>query len=361
MLEVNISGRVGTLEVRANFNSQSGHITALLGRSGAGKSTIVNMIAGLLTPKEGLIKVDQEVFFDSAHLISLPPEKRGIGYVFQDNRLFPHMSVRKNLFYGQKLTNKRGRYLEEAEIIDLLDLQALLERQPYSLSGGEQKRVALGRALLSSPSILLMDEPMAGLDRQRKLEILPFIEKINLHFNLPIIYVSHDLDEVIRLADQAGLVIEGAINGLKPVEHLTNHVQFHDMVSGENLITILQGEVMGTRGGSGLSEVKTPAGLFLLPRSDLPVGTRLRLRLNATDISIATEKPQNLSILNVIPGSIESIQQIGEATVSVAIQALPSAKIRAQITKYASEVLSLREGKSIFALVKSVAIDRFDQ
>ena len=187
MLEVNIAGGIGALRMQANFSSQSGHITALLGRSGSGKSTIINMIAGLLTPQTGVIKIDQETFFDSSHRINLPPEKRRVGYVFQDNRLFPHMSVRKNLFYGQKLTNKRGRYLEEAEIIALLDLQALLERQPYSLSGGEQKRVALGRALLSSPSILFMDEPMAGLDRQRKLEILPFIEKINLHFNLPII------------------------------------------------------------------------------------------------------------------------------------------------------------------------------
>ena len=361
MLEVNIAGGIGALRMQANFSSQSGHITALLGRSGSGKSTIINMIAGLLTPQTGVIKIDQETFFDSSHRINLPPEKRRVGYVFQDNRLFPHMSVQRNLFYGKKLADKKGRQLEETEIIDLLDLQALLERRPYNLSGGEQKRVALGRALLSSPSILLMDEPMAGLDLQRKLEILPFIEKINRHFNLPIIYVSHDLDEVIRLADEAGLVIEGVINGLKPVEHLTDHAQFHDMVSGENLVTILQGEAIGTQKKSGLSEVKTPAGLFLLPRSDLPKGTKLRLRLNATDISIATEKPRNLSILNVIPGSIERIQEVGPATVTVAIQTSPSSIIRAQITKHARESLSLKEGKSIFALVKSVAIDRFDQ
>tara|TARA_B100000029_G_scaffold369710_3_gene363574 strand:- start:2820 stop:3905 length:1086 start_codon:yes stop_codon:yes gene_type:complete len=361
MLEVNIAGEIGTLQMRANFSSQSGHITALLGRSGSGKSTIINMIAGLLTPQTGLIKIDQETFFDSSHRINLPPEKRRVGYVFQDNRLFPHMSVQRNLFYGKKLANKKSRQLEESEIIDLLDLQALLERRPYNLSGGEQKRVALGRALLSSPSILLMDEPMAGLDLQRKLDILPFIEKINRHFNLPIIYVSHDLDEVIRLADEAGLVIKGAINGLKPVEHLTDHAQFHEIVSRENLVTILQGEAIGTQGKSGLNEVKTPAGLFLLPRSDLPKGTKLRLRLNATDISIATEKPRNLSILNVIPGSIASIQEVEQATVSIAIQTATSSIIHAQITKHACESLSLKEGKSIFALVKSVAIDRFDQ
>ena len=144
MLEVNIAGGIGALRMQANFSSQSGHITALLGRSGSGKSTIINMIAGLLTPQTGFIKLNQESFFDSSHRINLPPEKRRVGYVFQDNRLFPHMSVRRNLFYGKKLANKKGSHLKETEIIDLLDLQALLERRPYNLSGGEKKTSGSG-------------------------------------------------------------------------------------------------------------------------------------------------------------------------------------------------------------------------
>ena len=361
MLEVDISGQIGTLDVRAKFNGQFGHITALLGASGAGKSTIINMVAGLLKPRTGFIKLDQEIFFDSERQINLPPEERRVGYVFQDNRLFPHMNVQSNLRYGQKLAHKTSQYIEEAEIIDLLNLEKLLARKPHNLSGGEHKRVALGRALLSSPSILLMDEPMAGLDRHRKMDILPFLEKINLHFNLPIIYVSHDLDEVIRLADDAGLVIEGEIKGLRPVEHITDHTQFSDIVGGQNLLTILQGQVVERDELSGLSKIQTPAGLFRLPRGDLPKGTRLRLRLNATDISIATKRPQHLSILNVIPGSIKEIKKVGPATVNVAIEATPLTTIHAQITRHACETLSLSKGKEIFALVKSVAIDRFEQ
>ena len=361
MLKVDISGLIGTLGIRAKFETPAGNITVLFGVSGAGKSTIINMVAGLLKPDSGIIQSSKEIFFDSANRVNLPPEKRGIGYVFQDNRLFPHLNVQKNLRYGKNLTIEQNRYLNEQEIIELLDLGDFLKRRPYNLSGGEKKRVALGRALLNSPSILLMDEPMAGLDDKRKMEVLPFIEKINQRFKIPIIYVSHDLDEVIRLADEVGLVKDGEITGLGAVEQMTSYTQFREIVGGTNAVTILQGKVVRLTGNSGLTGIETPAGIFRIPQKDLGEGTKLRLRLNATDISIATEKPQYLSILNVIPGTIKEIQQVGPATVSVAIEATPDTTISAQITQHACQALSLTKGKTIFALVKSVAIDRFEQ
>ena len=361
MLRVDISGLIGTLGIRAKFETPAGNVTALFGASGAGKSTIINMIAGLLKPDSGIIQSSEEIFFDSANLINLPPEKRSIGYVFQDNRLFPHLNVQKNLRYGQNLTIEQNRYLNEQEIIELLDLGDFLKRRPNNLSGGEKKRVALGRALLNSPSILLMDEPMAGLDDKRKMEVLPFIEKINQRFKIPIIYVSHDLDEVIRLADEVGLVKDGEITGLGAVEQMTSYTQFREIVGGTNAVTILQGKVVRLTGNSGLTGIETPAGIFRIPQKDLGEGTKLRLRLNASDISIATEKPQYLSILNVIPGTIKEIQQVGPGTVSVAIEATPDTTISAQITQHACQALSLTKGKTIFALVKSVAIDRFGQ
>ena len=202
---------------------------------------------------------------------------------------------------------------------------------------------------------------MVGLDGRRKMEILHFIEKINQRFKLPIIYVSHDLDEVIRLADEVGLVIDGEISSLGSVEQITAHTHFQEIVGATNAITILQGYVIRLNGNSGLTGIKTPAGLFRIPKKDLNEGTKLRLRLNATDISIATEKPQHLSILNVIPGIVKEIQQVGPATVNIAIEAAPKTTIHAQVTQHACDTLFLTEGKSIFALVKSVAIDRFEQ
>ena len=202
---------------------------------------------------------------------------------------------------------------------------------------------------------------MAGLDGKRKMEVMPFIEKINQRFKLPILYVSHDLDEVIRLADEVGVVLNGELSDIGPVEKMTAHTHFAEIVGEENVVTILQGQVIHLSENTGLTGIKTQAGLFRLPQKHLDEGTNLRLRLNATDISIATERPQNLSTLNIIPGIIIQIQEAGPATVNVDIQAAPGTIIKAQITQHACEILSLKEGKSIFALVKSVAIDRFGQ
>jgi molybdate transport system ATP-binding protein len=204
--DVNVELRRGDFALKIAFQAATG-LTALFGPSGAGKTSVLNMIAGVLKPARGRIVVGGQVLFDSADHINMKPEYRKVGYIFQDARLFPHLSVRGNLLYGYKLTGEAGRYAAPDHIIDVLGIAALMDRQPVSLSGGEQQRVAIGRAILTSPRLLLMDEPLASLDDARKQEILPYIERLRDELKIPILYVTHTRAEVERLA-AAVIVIE---------------------------------------------------------------------------------------------------------------------------------------------------------
>ncbi|MDR2883918.1 MAG: ATP-binding cassette domain-containing protein [Deferribacteraceae bacterium] len=209
MLTVDIVKELPDITISAKMSLDMG-ITVLFGSSGAGKSTIINMLAGLIKPTKGSITLNEQVLFDSERGINLPPERRDVGYIFQDGRLFPHMTVRKNLQYGMK---DKGADIDE--IVSILGIEGLLDRRPNTLSGGEKQRVAIGRAILSSPKILLMDEPMASLDSARKEELISYIDKIPTLFNIPIVYVSHSLDEVNRLADCVATVKDGAVVSLE--------------------------------------------------------------------------------------------------------------------------------------------------
>lgn len=198
--DIDITARRGDFEIAAAFRADPG-ITVLFGASGAGKTSILDFIAGILTPARGCITVDGQVLYDSAARINLPPERRRVGYIFQDARLFPHRSVRGNLLYGYRLTPPGERYAEFGAIVDLLGIGHLLQRRPDSLSGGERQRVAIGRAILASPRLLLMDEPLASLDDARKQEVIPYIERLRDELRRPILYVTHLTAEVERLAD----------------------------------------------------------------------------------------------------------------------------------------------------------------
>lgn len=183
------------------FSSGDSGITAIFGPSGSGKTSVINMVAGLLKPDKGQIYFDGEPLFDSRKNINVPPNKRHLGYIFQDGRLFPHLSVRSNLSYGMRLIPKNRRRLGFYDVVSLLELEELLDRRPAKLSGGEKQRVAIGRALLTSPSLLLMDEPLSSLDGRRKSEILPFISRMQKKFLIPVLYVSHSTDELVSIAD----------------------------------------------------------------------------------------------------------------------------------------------------------------
>jgi molybdate transport system ATP-binding protein len=211
MLDVSIRKKQGEFTLDIRFSTSENGVTALFGNSGVGKTSVINMIAGLVRPDQGRIAANGRVLFDSEKRIDIPPEKRRIGYIFQDGRLFPHLCVRSNLVYGMKLTPHSKRFVQFDQVVDLLGIESLLDRRPAKLSGGEKQRVAIGRALLSSPSLLLMDEPLASLDSSRKAEVLPFIAGICREFKLPILYVSHCPDEIISLADNLVLMDSGRV------------------------------------------------------------------------------------------------------------------------------------------------------
>lgn len=218
MLDIKLRKKQGSFFLNAAFDSCATGITALFGQSGAGKTSVVNMIAGLARPDAGHIFVNNNLLFDSKNRINVPPEKRRIGYVFQDGRLFPHLSVKRNLTFGMNLTPKKYRYVQFDQVVELLGIGHLLSRRPAKLSGGEKQRVAIGRSLLTSPSLLLMDEPFASLDSSRKEEVLPYISRLSREFSIPIIYVSHSLDEILNLADNMVLMAEGKVAASGSIE-----------------------------------------------------------------------------------------------------------------------------------------------
>jgi molybdate transport system ATP-binding protein len=211
VLEVNVQKTFGQFRINVAFSTQGSGTTAVFGPSGTGKTSVINMVAGLLEPDQGRIYLDNEAIFDSGKNINVTPNKRRIGYIFQDGRLFPHLSVKSNLTYGMKLVPKEYRRLSFDKVIALLDLAALLYRRPAKLSGGEKQRVAIGRALLTNPSLLLMDEPLSSLDEQRKAEILPFVSKMQREFMIPVLYVSHSIDEILSIADRVVVIESGKV------------------------------------------------------------------------------------------------------------------------------------------------------
>jgi molybdate transport system ATP-binding protein len=209
VLHVAVTRSQGAFTVDASFTTNGTGITALFGRSGAGKTSVINMIAGLLQPNEGTIRINGTTYFDSRAGVDLPPNKRRFGYIFQDGRLFPHLSVKSNLSYGMKLVSPSDRYVKFEPVVELLGIEHLLNRRPAKLSGGEKQRVAIGRALLTSPRLLLMDEPLASLDEERKAEVLPFIARLPMEFSVPILYVSHSMEEILKLADTLVIMESG--------------------------------------------------------------------------------------------------------------------------------------------------------
>ena len=356
-LEVDVQRRLGQMALEAQFTCEAAGITALFGRSGAGKTSLVNMLAGLLTPDRGRIRLGADTLFDSSKKIDLPIERRRLGYVFQEGRLFPHLSVRSNLTYGLKRVPKGERHIELDQVIALLDIERLLERRPNTLSGGEKQRVALGRALLANPKLLLMDEPLAALDQPRKDEILPFIEQLRDETALPIVYVSHSMQEIVRLADTLVLMSAGRVEAVGSVEDLTSRLDLRPLTGLYEAGAVLTTTVAGQDKAFGLTELRFAGGRLRVPHLNLPLGRSLRIRIRARDVSIALTKPENTSILNMIECSVKAISEENSPQVDLQLDAAGAA-IWARITARSCRALGLRPGIKVFALIKSVAIDR---
>ena len=355
-LAVDIKHKLGSFRLDAKFETGGGLI-ALFGRSGSGKTSIVNIIAGLIRSDEGRVAIDGTVLVDTAQGLFIPRHRRRIGYVFQEGRLFPHLTVRQNLLYGRWFAPRDGEREDFDRVIDLLGIAGLLDRRPGRLSGGEKQRVAIGRALLANPRLLLMDEPLASLDEARKTEILPYIERLRDQSRVPIVYVSHSVAEVARLASSMVLLSDGKVAAVGSTSELMHRLDLFPLTGRAEAGAIVEAVVERHDEAFGLSELRSRSGLWRLPRLDAPVGARLRLRVRARDVMLARSVPKDLSALNILPGVVADIGRTDGPIVEIKLDCNGDALI-ARLTRYSVEHLSIRTGEPVHALVKSVALDR---
>jgi molybdate transport system ATP-binding protein len=343
-----------TVRMDLAFEVPSPGITVLFGPSGSGKSTIISAAAGLLRPDACRIVVDGKVLADTAAGIWLPPERRGVGLVFQDAKLFPHMSVLTNLRFG--LRRAQPGLVRFDEVVELLGIATLLARKPNTLSGGERQRVAIGRALLAQPNLLLMDEPLASLDAPRKAEILPFLARLKTALRLPVLYVTHAPDEVSRLADHLVLIEAGRVVACGPLWEIAARA---DLPFGQrdDAGAVLACEVAGHDAPRGLTRLIAAGGTLWVPLMDAPEGTALRVRIPAREVILAAKAPEAISVQNIVRGRVVRIAE-EPARRSVLVEvALAGGTLLSRVTPDAIMRLGLSPGSAVLALIKSTSIE----
>jgi molybdate transport system ATP-binding protein len=355
MIDFDCSFTRGSFDLDVAFTSEAG-ITGLIGPSGSGKSTVIALIAGLLRPARGKICVDGAVLTDTAGGEWLPPHKRGVGLVFQDAQLFPHLSVRQNLMYGRYFTPQPADAPSFQLVVDVLGIGHLLDRPPQTLSGGERQRVAIGRALLTSPRVLLMDEPLAALDTNRKLEILPFIERLRDEFSIPMLYVSHSVEEIARLATTVVKIESGKVVATGPPGLVLQSFPALRADERFDAVSTISGTVLRYDSDFGVSILAHPAGGIVVPGRIDAAGAVVRIVIRATNISLAVARPEGVSIRTVLAGQITSIENRGPFALA-AIVLDGGEHITAYVTRLAIADLGLAHGSRVHALIKSVAID----
>jgi len=356
MLEVDIVVRRGAFRLEAAFASDA-PIVALFGRSGSGKSTIVEAIAGLARPQSGRIVIDGRTLFDSSRGIDLTPEARRVGVVFQDALLFPHLSVRANLAYGERLTPQAERFVDRERVMALLGLAPLFDRRPATLSGGEKQRVALGRTLLASPRLLLLDEPLAALDAPRKAEIMRYIELLRDELRLPMVYVSHAIEEVTRLADRLVLVSDGRSIAEGDVAEVLSRADLKPHTGRFEAGAVIDARVASHDERYGLTRLAFEGGELVVANLDALPGEPVRARIRSRDVAIALERPRAASFQNVLEATVESVGGEFGAIVDVELRVGPTPLV-ARLTRESVERLAIAPGAKVFALVKAIAIDR---
>ena len=359
MLQVAVRHGFPGFELDVAFEAPGG-VTALFGPSGSGKSTVLAAVAGLLRPRWGQVALDGVALLDTDARVDVAAERRRCGIVFQEARLFPHLSVEGNLRYGLRRAPRGApRKAEEPgfeEVVALLGVGALLGRRPRELSGGERQRVGLGRALLSRPRLLLMDEPLAALDAARKAEILPFLERLRDGGGPPVLYVTHALDEVDRLADTLVLIEAGRVQAVGTVQALSARTDVPALAGRRDAGAVVACVVEGHDAGRGLTALAFAGGQLLVPLRAEPAGARLRLRLRARDVALATEAPRGISTHNVLACTVERIAPAGAHETFVTVRVGGTAML-ARVTRDAVARLGLVPGGAAYALVKSTAFD----
>jgi molybdate transport system ATP-binding protein len=353
-LLVDVNHVQGSFKLEVDFESK-GRLTAIFGASGSGKTTLVNVIAGLIRPQHARVIVAGTVLTDTEKGIAVPPHRRRIGYVFQDARLFPHLSVAGNLGYGEWFRPAAERYASRAQILDLLGIGHLLDRRPGDLSGGEKQRVAIGRALLASPRLLLMDEPLASLDQKRKDEIMPYLERLRDETGIPIVYVSHSVAEVMRLASDIAVLSEGRLLAFGPAGEIAQRLDLIPAEERDEGGAIIDMTVAAHEEAFGMTRLTSAAGDVFVAGFPGRPGSPARVRIRARDVMLATEEPRNISALNILRGTVTEIGDAGASSVNVTIDC-GGAAILARITRKSAEGLGLAPGRAAYAVVKAVSV-----
>ncbi|MER2607323.1 MAG: molybdenum ABC transporter ATP-binding protein [Siculibacillus sp.] len=355
MIEVSVALARDDFSLDVAFTGASG-VTALFGPSGCGKTTVIRLVSGIERPDRGRIVLDGRVLTDTARGVRVAPHRRRIGLVFQDAQLFPHLSVAANLAYGRFFTPVDRRRVERDAVIEVLGIARLMDRRPATLSGGEKQRVAIGRALLTSPDLLLMDEPLAALDDERKLEILPFVERLRDEFAIPILYVSHAVEEVTRLASTVVRMDRGRVAAIgSPGEVLAPT----GLVGGHRFeaVSVLNGRVESVDPAYAVSTIVHPAGRLVLP-SVLPrIGGAVRVTVRATDVTLARGRADGTSVRTALEGRIARIITDAGPFALIELDLAGGEKLHAYVTRLGFDALGLGQGDAVTALVKAVAID----
>ncbi|RPE66299.1 molybdate transport system ATP-binding protein [Pacificibacter maritimus] len=355
-VNLSLKHRFEQFDLNVSFEAPKG-LTVLFGASGSGKTTIINAIAGLLQPNHAQIKVGDTLLQDTDQGIWVPPHKRALGYIFQDSRLFPHLNVGQNLDYAGRVTGgmaaRKSSVQQRSYVIDMLDIGDILKRRPATLSGGEKQRVAIGRALLASPQLILADEPLAALDAARKAEILPYFERIRDETDCPIIYVSHAASEVARLATTVVALKAGQVLRMGPAL---------DVLADPSVMPVGVGSVgaviearVHAHHGDGLTELSAGGVTLYLPRLPQSLGAVVRVRLPASDVLLATCAPKDISALNTLQGQVQDIQAISDFAVLVTLKT-QAGPVLARVTRRSVAALGLSVGVTCYAIAKTVAI-----
>jgi molybdate transport system ATP-binding protein len=354
MLQVAANKRLGAFTLDARFELPTPGVVALFGRSGSGKSTLINVIAGLLDADFGRVALDDVVLLDTEQHVEVPPERRRIGYVFQESRLFPHFDVAGNLRYAARRAGS-PKFVGFDLVVDLLDLKLLMNRRVHQLSGGERQRVAIGRALLSQPRLLLLDEPLASLDASRREEVLPYLEILRDQLAIPMVYVSHNFDEVLRLATHLVLMECGTTTAQGGIGEMSLNPGVRAIIGADAVGAIVEGTVLGTDPESGLTRVGVGDGELKVPSAAAAAGAKLRVQLLARDLIVATREPQQLSVRNIMTGVVTAVTgDEGDADL-IAID-IGGTIIMARVTRAATRELKLAAGLPVWALVKAVSL-----
>jgi molybdate transport system ATP-binding protein len=355
MLSATLRLRRAEFAIDASFDAPTPGITALFGRSGAGKTTLMHLLAGLLKPDSGSIALDGEPLFDSTRAIDQPAEARRLACVFQDLRLFPHLDVQGNLDYGLRRARRGPQAIGSDRVIELLELAPLLHRRCWQLSGGERQRVALGRALLAQPRLLLLDEPLSALDAPRRAEVLPYFERLRDELALPMILITHLFEDVVRLATHVVLIDSGRVLAQGDLPALSLGPELRALLGVDGSGAVIEGRVESVDAAAGLARVSVGSGQLLVPAEGLRPGSAVRLQLLARDLILATEAPRALSVRNQLRGTITALTADPPHNLLVHVDA-GGAQLLARVTQAAADDLRLHLGQQLWVLVKSVTL-----